>query len=41
MYSTLSTEEQDYELYDFVRCAEEYIESEFLSGLVNIILANL
>ncbi|KAG0656025.1 hypothetical protein C6P44_005385 [Monosporozyma unispora] len=40
MYSTLSADEQDYELDEFVCCAEEYIESEFLPGLVNVLFAN-
>ncbi|CCK71456.1 Aan1p KNAG_0H00400 [Huiozyma naganishii CBS 8797] len=40
MYSTLSADEQDSELDEFVCCAEEYIESEFLPGLVNVLFAN-
>ena len=40
MYSTLSADEQDYELDEFVCCAEEYIESEYLPGLVNVLFAN-
>lgn len=40
MYSTLSADEQDYELDEFVCCAEEYIESEYLPALVNILFAN-
>lgn len=40
MYSTLSADEQDYELDEFVCCAEEYIESEYLPGLVKVLFAN-
>lgn len=40
MYSTLSADEQDYELDEFVCSAEEYIESEFLPILVDVLLNN-
>lgn len=40
MYSTLSADEQDYELDEFVCCAEEYIELEYLPNLVDILLDN-
>lgn len=40
MYSTLSADEQDYELDEFVCCAEEYIESEFLPGLISVLFSN-
>ncbi|CAI4045183.1 hypothetical protein N7582_003458 [Saccharomyces uvarum] len=40
MYSTLSADEQDYELDEFVCCAEEYIELEYLPALVDVLFAN-
>ena len=40
MYSTLSADEQDYELDEFVSCAEEYIELEYLPGLINLLFLN-
>lgn len=40
MYSTLSADEQDYELDEFVCCAEEYIELEYLPSLVDVLFAN-
>ncbi|CCF57397.1 hypothetical protein KAFR_0C04060 [Kazachstania africana CBS 2517] len=40
MYSTLSADEQDYELDEFVCCAEEYIELEFLPSLLNVLFKN-
>ncbi|KAL3232368.1 hypothetical protein RNJ44_04284 [Nakaseomyces bracarensis] len=40
MYSTLSADEQDYELDEFVCCAEEYIELEYLPNLVDILFDN-
>lgn len=40
MYSTLSADEQDYELDEFVCCAEEYIELEYLPNLVDVLFAN-
>lgn len=40
MYSTLSADEQDYELDEFVCCAEEYIELEYLPGLVEVLFKN-
>lgn len=40
MYSTLSADEQDYELDEFVCCAEEYIELEYLPSLIDVLFAN-
>lgn len=40
MYSTLSADEQDYELDEFVCCAEEYIELEYLPSLIEVLFAN-
>ncbi|CAI4044754.1 Aan1p SKDI_11G1390 [Saccharomyces kudriavzevii IFO 1802] len=40
MYSTLSADEQDYELDEFVCCAEEYIELEYLPALVDVLFVN-
>lgn len=40
MYSTLSADEQDYELDEFVCCAEEYIELEFLPSLIDVLFKN-
>ncbi|CCH59891.1 hypothetical protein TBLA_0C00750 [Henningerozyma blattae CBS 6284] len=40
MYSTLSADEQDYELDEFVCCAEEYIELEYLPALIEILFSN-
>lgn len=40
MYSTLSADEQDYELDEFVCCAEEYVEVEYLPSLVNVLFQN-
>lgn len=40
MYSTLSADEQDYELDEFVCCAEEYIELEYLPNLVDVLFDN-
>lgn len=40
MYSTLSVEEQDYQLDQFVCCAEEYIELVYLPSLIDVLFAN-
>lgn len=40
MYSTLSADEQDYELDEFVCCAEEYIELEYLPSLIDVLFSN-
>ncbi|AQZ16469.1 YKL075C [Zygosaccharomyces parabailii] len=40
MYSTLSADEQDYELDEFVCCAEEYVEVEYLPSLVEVLFQN-
>lgn len=40
MYSTLSADEQDYELDEFVCCAEEYVELEYLPSLVDVLFQN-
>lgn len=40
MYSTLSADEQDYELDEFVCCAEEYIELEYLPSLIDVLFKN-
>ncbi|AMD20887.1 HDR145Wp [Eremothecium sinecaudum] len=40
MYSTLSADEQDYELDEFVCCAEEYIEMEYLPALIDLLFLN-
>ncbi|CCD23705.1 Aan1p NDAI_0C00440 [Naumovozyma dairenensis CBS 421] len=40
MYQTLSADEQDYELDEFVCCAEEYIETEYVPCLINVLFAN-
>ena len=40
MYSTLSADEQDYELDEFVCCAEEYIELKFLPSLISLLFSN-
>ncbi|QLG71754.1 hypothetical protein HG535_0C01030 [Zygotorulaspora mrakii] len=40
MYSTLSADEQDYELDEFVCCAEEYIELEYLPSLIDVLFEN-
>lgn len=40
MYSTLIADEQDYELDEFVCCAEEYVELEFLPVLVDVLFNN-
>ncbi|SCU90221.1 LAMI_0E01134g1_1 [Lachancea mirantina] len=40
MYSTLSTDEQDYELGEFVSSAEEYIEMEYLPSLTEVLFDN-
>ncbi|CAR21539.1 Aan1p [Lachancea thermotolerans CBS 6340] len=40
MYSTLSADEQDFELDEFVCSAEEYIELEYLPSLIEVLFAN-
>lgn len=40
MYSTLSADEQDYELDEFVCCAEEYVELEYLPSLIDVLFRN-
>ncbi|CCE65940.1 hypothetical protein TPHA_0N01590 [Tetrapisispora phaffii CBS 4417] len=40
MYSTLSADEQDYKLDEFVGCAEEYIELEYLPSLIDLLFKN-
>ncbi|SCU79516.1 LAFA_0B03642g1_1 [Lachancea sp. 'fantastica'] len=40
MYATLSADEQDFELDEFVCSAEEYIELEFLPSLIEVLFAN-
>ncbi|AEY96352.1 FADR133Wp [Eremothecium gossypii FDAG1] len=40
MYSTLSADEQDYALDEFVCCAEEYIEVEYLPALIDLLFQN-
>lgn len=40
MYSTLSADEQDFELDEFVCSAEEYIELEYLPCLIEVLFAN-
>lgn len=40
MYSTLIADEQDYELDEFVCCAEEYVEIEFLPVLIDVLFKN-
>ena len=40
MYSTLIADEQDYELDEFVCCAEEYVELEFLPVLIDVLFKN-
>lgn len=40
MYSTLSADEQDYQLDEFVCCAEEFIELEYLPALIDVLFRN-
>lgn len=40
MYSTLSVDEQDYQLDQFVCCAEEYIELVYLPSLIDVLFTN-
>lgn len=40
MYSTLIADEQDYELDEFVCCAEEYVELEYLPELISVLFLN-
>lgn len=40
MYSTLSADEQDYQLDQFVCCAEEYIEQVYLPSFIEVLFAN-
>lgn len=40
MYATLSADEQDYQLDEFVCCAEEYIEWEYLPSLIEVLFVN-
>ncbi|AET38912.1 Aan1p Ecym_3426 [Eremothecium cymbalariae DBVPG len=40
IYTTLSADEQDYELDEFVCCAEEYIELEYLPALIDLLFNN-
>ncbi|SCU83101.1 LAME_0C03972g1_1 [Lachancea meyersii CBS 8951] len=40
MYATLSADEQDFELDEFVCSAEEYIELEYLPSLIEVLFAN-
>lgn len=40
MYSTLSADEQDYQLEQFVCSAEEYIELIYLPSLIDVLFAN-
>ncbi|SMN17792.1 similar to Saccharomyces cerevisiae YKL075C Putative protein of unknown function [Maudiozyma saulgeensis] len=40
MYSTLIADEQDYELDEFVCCAEEYVELEYLPELIDVLFIN-
>ncbi|KAG0670294.1 hypothetical protein C6P45_002604 [Maudiozyma exigua] len=40
MYSTLIVDEQDYELDEFVCCAEEYVELEYLPELISVLFLN-
>ncbi|SCU85728.1 LADA_0D09274g1_1 [Lachancea dasiensis] len=40
MYATLSADEQDFELDEFVCSAEEYIELEYLPCLIDVLFAN-